>query len=115
LGTVPAAIGWVFLIGDAVSVPEGPGVEGWFVLACLVALSAAALLTWHRPRRGAWAEIAAAVAFGAVVLATAGSNRVAVALLLPLPWLLSGLALLLLDEREGRPSNADKDKEAQTP
>ena len=51
-----------------------------------------------------------AIAFGVFVYATSGHNRVAVALLLPLPWALSGILLLVinwldeLDLRDSRPT-----------
>jgi hypothetical protein len=93
LGTAPALFGWLIAIAEAVAGESGDG-EGIAVGVSFAAVTASALAAWRWERAGAICEILAAIAFGGVVYITAGHNRLLVALLLPSPWLLSGILFL---------------------
>jgi hypothetical protein len=96
LGAVPVVIGWFFMIAEAVAGPSGDG-EGVAVAVMLVVLTASTVAAWRWERSGAAAEVIAALAFGVLVYVTAGHNRILAALLLPLPWFLSGLLLFAIN------------------
>jgi hypothetical protein len=107
LATVPTVFGWSLVVSEAAAGEDGDG-EGIAVGLGFAFLTAATAATWRWERIGAAAEIVAAVVFAIIVYVTAGHNRVLVALILPSPWLVSGVLLLAIGAiRHGNPADSE--------
>ena len=93
LPTLATAFFWLMVIGSAFGPDEFTG-ESLAVLSAAIVLATGTIIAWRRPRWGGPALIGAAAFFATVIATTAGTNVLAVTILLPMPWLVGGLLLL---------------------
>ena len=102
LPTLASAAFGLIVAGEALD-PHGGGQGSWIEGAAVVVgasvLVGATLYSWRAPRRGGAALVGAAALLAAVIAFTAGRHVLVVALLLPAPWFVGGLLLLVSRSR----------------